>query len=72
VKEGNDEGIDEWIRFLKNVPNEESRTMIVNQFEGGSNAVHMATIKNDSETLKKLFDVGGGMHACMYIYTWTM
>lgn len=70
MKDGNTDRIDEWIRYLKNVSHEESRAMIINQFEGGSNAVHIATIKNDSKTLEKLVDIGGGtyLHMCECTY----
>ena len=65
MKEGNAEGnIDEWITYLKSISHEE-RAEIIHQFEGGSNAVHLATIKNDSRTLEKLVDVGGGGYVCV-------
>ena len=65
MKEGNSQGnIDEWITYLKSISHEE-KAEIINQFERGSNAVHLAAIKNDSRTLEELIAVGGGGYVCV-------
>jgi len=66
VKDGNADGkLDEWIDYLKSLPDEQTRAGIINKCGGGSNAVHMAATRNDSKTLEVLCDLGGGTYVCV-------
>ena len=61
-----DDGIlEQWILYLKHLPNGEAGKLI-NTIEEGEkfNALHIAAIRNDAETLEELIEVGGGMFVC--------
>ena len=61
VKYTNQVVIDKWVEYLKFHPGDG----IIDKYgqDGKMNAVHIAVIRNDVQTLKKLADAGAGMQS---------